>query len=253
MNILVFRLKSTSISTITLTKTGISYPSSQQSDSTQYSMLAYVTSSSNNYVFSGSLGRSQSSLVPLAPTFTVKNDIYGSNKVGYKTNLLLVFSLSGQTLYNYATTGSRITISFNTITTYGTYCAVSVKGDINVWLSCTMSGATLTITSPFKDYTPADDLTVTIGITNPASTSTFTLLYYARYVSASWNWLTIYKQATYTVDGTETATRLSKSLVLMYPPRARISQTSNSPLRIKFKLPSTSSSTDTANGAYYEL
>lgn len=253
MNILVFRMRSTSVSTITITKNGISYPLSQQYDSTQYNMVAYITNSGSNYIYSGSIGRSKASLVPIAPAFTVTSDIYGSNKVGYKTNLLIVFSLSSQILYSYTNTGSRIVITFDTITTYGSYCSASVKNDVNVWLQCTVTSNTLTIISPFMDYTPADDITVTLGITNPGSTSAWTLNFYSKYVSSTWNWLTIYKTTTYTVDATETATRLSKSLMLMYQPRARISQVSNSPLRFRFKLPAGTSSTDTANGAYYQL
>ena len=202
INVLVFRMKSTSVNVITLTVANATYPASQHYDSTKYNALAYITNSAGQYVYSGTLTHNKGSLLPLAPTMTVYNDLYGSNKVGYKTNLLITFSLSSQTLYNNYNTGSKIVITFSGITTYGTYCLVSVKGDVTAKLVCSASSNTLTITSPSSDYTPIDVLTVTLGITNPGSAASFTLVYYNKYVSSTLYWMAISTSASYSVDAT---------------------------------------------------
>lgn len=253
INVLVFRMKSTSVNSITLNVTNATYPTSQYYDSTKYNMNVYITNSAGQYVYSGSLTHTKANLLPLAPAFTVYNDLYGSNKVGYKTNLLITFSMGSQTFYNNYNTGSKAVITFSGITTYGTYCMASVKGDTNAKLLCSASGTTLTITSPSSDYTPQDVLTVTLGITNPASAASFTLVHYTKYVSATMYWTAISTSVTYAVDATETATLLTKSLMYMYPVRARISNTANSPIRVRFRLPASSGSTDTVNGALHEL
>lgn len=255
-NVLAFRMKSTSVSTITLTVSNVTYPSSQHSDSTKYSVYAYITNSAGQYVYSGTLsgtGRNtKANLVPLAPTLTVYNDLYGSSKVGYKTTLLITYSMSSQTYYNNYNTGSKTVITFTGITTYGSYCMVSVRNDPTAKLLCVASSNTLTITSPSSDYSPLDVLTVTLGITNPASSPTFTLVHYSKYVSATLYWTAIsIPSVTYTVDASETAILLSKSLMYMYPVRARISNTANSPLRVRFRLPATSGNIDTINLGFH--
>jgi len=81
-----------------------------------------------------------------------------------------------------------------------------------------------------------------MGLTNPTSTSTtFSLILYSSYYSASWNSITISRSATYTVDTTYnsgTYTQISKSSVYVFPFQARISTVANAPLRVRFSLAS---------------
>lgn len=94
--------------------------------------MAYTVGASGSYVFKSTLARSKANLKPLTPTLTVVNDLYGSNKVGYETTLLITFGLGTQTLYRYDQTGSKVTITFDaSITTFGTTCLVSTQYDVN--------------------------------------------------------------------------------------------------------------------------
>jgi hypothetical protein len=254
INVLVFRLKSTSTNNFTLSRASIQYPSSQYSDSTKYNINAYVTNSDNQYVYSGSILHTKANLLPLAPTLTIYNDIYGSNKAGYRTNILITYSMSSQTLYNNYKTGSMTVITFGNLTTiYGSSCLASVRNDINARLVCIVSTNTITVTSASSDYTPLDLITITIGITNPNGAVSFNLVHYSKYINGSLYWKVIDTTAVYSVDTTETATALAKSLMYMYPVRSRISTVANSPFRFWLKFPAAAGSLTTANGAYHQL
>lgn len=111
-------------------------------------------------------------------------------------------------------------------------------------LVCDVSGSTLTITSPYYDYTTSNNIMISLGLTNPTSASTtFNLLLYSYYFSASIYSLTISTSATYSTDTTYTSgsyTLIGKSTVIMYPFESRISTVANAPLRARFRLPSSS-------------
>ena len=119
-------------------------------------------------------------------------------------------------------------------------------------LVCTIASNSITIISPYFDYTTSNNIFVSMGLTNPTSaTSSFNLYLYSNYYSAARNSLTISTSATLTTDITYnsgTYSMISKSSVMMYPFQSRISTVANAPLRIRFKLPS--SSVDNANGKF---
>ena len=91
-----------------------------------------------------------------------------------------------------------------------------------------------------------------MGFTHPNSaSSTFNLHLYSEYYSSSRNYLTISNSATLATDITYnsgTYSMISKSSVAMYPFQSRISTVANAPIRIRFKLPS--SSVASANGKF---
>lgn len=90
-----------------------------------------------------------------------------------------------------------------------------------------------------------------MGLTQPASTSSsFTLLLYSHF-SSTRNALTISTSAALSTDTTYNSgsySMVSKASVMLYPFQSRISAVSNAPLRIRFKLPS--SSVGSTNGKF---
>ena len=113
-----------------------------------------------------------------------------------------------------------------------------------------MASNSITITSPWFDYTTSNNIFVSLGLTNPSSASTtFTLQLFSEYYSSSRYWMTISRTATYTTDTAyNSMTKVAKSSVVMYPFESRISTIANAPLRIRFKLPS--SSVASTNGKF---
>ena len=90
---------------------------------------------------------------------------------------------------------------------------------------------------------------MTLGVTNPSSSSiTFYMKMYDYYYSNSLNSLTISAQTTWSIDTSYVSnTEIEKSRVMMYPFRSRIADTANSPLRVRFKLSTSSIPYATSN------
>lgn len=112
--IVVAQLKSTSTSSYSISNSGnsLSYPPSQFSLSSNYGATIYVGSSQWSY--SSTISRSKSSLAPISTnSFLVYSDVYGSGRAAYQTNIFFSVNPSGQTLYNYALTGSMMVISLS--------------------------------------------------------------------------------------------------------------------------------------------
>jgi len=95
------------------------------------------------------------------------------------------------------------------------------------------------ILSRYFDYSTTKNIMVTVGLTNPTTASiTFYMKLYSYYYSASRYSLTISTSNTYITDVTYTSfTKVSKSIVSMYPFHSRISSIPNAPIRIRFKIP----------------
>lgn len=90
---------------------------------------------------------------------------------------------------------------------------------------------------------------MSIGVTNPTTTTTFNVNLYSYYYSSSRYSLTISGSTTYATDTTYSSYNLvAKSTVALYPFYSRISTVANAPLRIRFAL--SSSSVSTANGRF---
>lgn len=116
--LIVAQLKSTSVSSYSLTSGGTSlqYPPAQFSVSSAYGASIYV--GSGNWQRYSSLSRSKSSLAPISSnSFLVFADRYGSRRSSYAANIFFSINPSGQTLYNYALTGSKMVISWSSQTT----------------------------------------------------------------------------------------------------------------------------------------
>jgi hypothetical protein len=246
--VVVAQLKSTSASNFNISSSGsLLYPPSQTSLA-NYGANIYVGVGSWQY--STAISRSQSKLTPISTSgiFNVYSDKYGSTKAGYQTNLFFSFNPSGQFLYNNFVTNSQLVISWTgSIAT--TNCQVWVQGEPLVNLQCATAGNSLVIISPYYDYSTSNNIIVSIGLTNPSSTTTFYANLYSYYYSSSRYSLTISTQATYSTDATYTSyTQIAKSTVSVYPFHSRISTVANAPMRIRFKLPS--SSMATANGKF---
>ena len=117
VNIVVAQLK-LSVSSYSISNGGnpLSYPSSQFSASSAYGASIYVTSG-GQWQYTSGLSRSKSSLTPISTnTFLVYSDVYGSSRSSYATNIFFSVNPSGQTLYNYALTGSMMVISWSGLT-----------------------------------------------------------------------------------------------------------------------------------------
>lgn len=116
--LIVAQLKSTSVRSYSITNAGtpLKYPPSQYSVTSAYGATIYVGSGS--WSRSSSLGRSKSSLAPVSTnSFLVFSDIYGSKRASYGTNIFFSVNPAGQTLFNYAQTGSKMIISWSSLTT----------------------------------------------------------------------------------------------------------------------------------------
>ena len=96
---------------------------------------------------------------------------------------------------------------------------------------------------------------MTLGVTNPSSSSiTFYMKMYDYYYSSSLNSLTISTSTTWSIDTSYVSNvEIEKSRVLMYPFRSRISMTANSPLRVRFKISTSSIPYSTSNSGLLKL
>jgi len=118
--VVVAKLKASSTTSYSITNGGATllYPPSQFSISSYYGAKIYVGIWNDRWYASSSLSRSQSSLAPISSNnFQVFSDFYGSKRAGYQTNIFFSINTNGQTLYNYAQTGSKIVISWSGLTT----------------------------------------------------------------------------------------------------------------------------------------
>jgi hypothetical protein len=116
--VVVAQLKSSSVQSYSISNggTALKYPSAQYSVSTAYGATIYV--GSGTWSRSSSLSRAKTSLVPVSTnSFLVFSDIYGSRRSYYSTNIFFSVSPAGQTLFNYAQTGSKMVISWSSQTT----------------------------------------------------------------------------------------------------------------------------------------
>lgn len=248
--VIVAKLKSTSVSSFNLINgaNSLLYPPSQTSLS-NYGLNVYVGTGSWQY--SGSKSRSSSNLSPLTSNtlFSIYSDKYGSTRATYNTLLFFSFNPNGQYLFNNFLTGSQLVISWSSLTTT-TNCQVWVQNEPLVNLVCVAATNSLTVTSPYFDYSTTNNIIISVGLTNPSSaTTTFTANLYSYWYSGSRYSLTISTSNTYASDQTYTAsTKLAKGIVEMYPFQARISTVANAPLRIRFQIPS--GSIDRTNGRF---
>lgn len=212
---IVARLRSTSVSSFTLINgaNSLLYPPSQTSLS-NYGLNVYIGTGSWQY--SGSRSRSSSNLSPLTSSslFNIYSDKYGSNRATYNTLLFFSFNPSGQFLYNNILTGSQLVLSWSGLTTT-TNCQVWVQNEPLVNLVCVAAANSLTITSPYFDYSTTNNIIVSVGLTNPSSASTtFYANLYSYYYSGSRYSLTISTSNTYLTDVTYTSsTKLAKGIV----------------------------------------
>ncbi len=115
---IVAQLKATGLSAYSITSggTALSYPSSQSSISGAYGASIYV--GIGTWQRSSSLSRTKASLAPISTnSFLVFSNIYGSQRSSYQTNIFFSINPSGQTIFNYAQTGSKMVISWTGLTT----------------------------------------------------------------------------------------------------------------------------------------
>jgi hypothetical protein len=76
--------------------------------------------------------RTKSNLAPISSNkFSVFTDKYGSSRFNYATNILISMNINGKTLYNYMETGSKIEVTFTTIS-HLSNCQVWVQNEMNV-------------------------------------------------------------------------------------------------------------------------
>lgn len=129
INVIVAQLKSTSATSFSLSNSGIAllYPKSQFSVSSSYNALIYV--GVGQWQYSTTITRTQSSLTPIAASFYAFSDQYGSKFYTFSTNLFFSLNPTGQYLYNYATTGSMLVISWTATITTTTNCQVWVQNE----------------------------------------------------------------------------------------------------------------------------
>lgn len=188
------------------------------------------------------MSRTQSNLTAISTSsFLVMSDKYGSNRYGYNTNLLLSLNINGLTLYNNFLTGSmiQITIPASPAITQKSSCQIWVQNEPQVFLTCIVTTNLITIYSLKDNYATSNNIFVTWGIINPATSIIFTMNMYSYYYSSSRNSLVISTTATYTVDATYQAyTQVAKSRILMSPFKSRQLMVSNSPMRFRFKISS---------------
>ncbi len=115
--LVVAQMKAASVTSFNITNSGVSlqYPPSQTSLS-NYGAKIYVGLGSWQY--SATISRSQSSLTPISTnTFNAFPDKYGSNKASYAALVFFVFNPAGQYLYSNVKTGSKLVISWSSLTT----------------------------------------------------------------------------------------------------------------------------------------
>ena len=255
LNLVIAKIKSSSVSSFTMSRgaSDIFYPSSQSSESSKFSGYCYIGTSS--WTYSRTLSRSQSSLAPISNNnFEVFSDLYGSSRSTFLNNILISMSPSGQTLYKYIDTGSKITIAFSGIT-HKSSCQVWVQNEAAVELTCIVSSNMITIYSKYEDYTTSNNIFISLGITNPSVSSiTFTMKMYDYYYSSSLYSLVISRTTSWSIDNTYISnTEIEKSRVMMYPFRSKVAMTANSPLRIRFKLSTSSIPYATSNSGLFKV
>lgn len=237
---IVARLKSTAVSSFNLINgaNSLLYPPSQTVLS-NYGLNVYIGTGSWQY--SGSKSRDSTKLSPLTTNslLNIYSDIYGSRKATYDTLLFFSFNLNGKYLYNNFLTGSKLVISWSTLTTT-TNCQVWVQNEPLVNLNCVAASGSLTITSPYFDYATTSNIIISVGLTNPnAASTTFNAYLYSYYYDGARYSLTIKTSNTYAVDLAYTSyNKVAKGTVEMYPFQSRISTVANAPLRIRFRIPS---------------
>ena len=231
----------------------IFYPNSQSSESSKFSGYCYIGTTSWHY--SRTLSRSQSSLAPISDnSFEVFSDLYGSSRSTFLNNLIISLNPSGQTLYSYIDTGSKITVAFSGIT-HKSSCQVWVQDEEEIELTCIVSSNLITIYSKYSDYTTSNNIFVSLGITNPSTSSvTFTMKMYDYYYSSALYSLVISRTTSWSIDNSYISNiEVEKSRVMMYPFRSRIGMTANSPLRIRFKLSTSSVPYATSNSGLFKI
>ena len=130
-----------------------------------------------------------------------------------------------------------------------------VQNEAAVELNCEVSSNMITIYSKYFDYTTSNNIFVSLGVTNPTSSSkTFTMKMYDYYYSSSRYSLVISKTATWSIDNSYVSnTEIEKSRVMMYPFKSRIAMVANSPLRIRFKLSTSSLPYATSNSGLLKI
>ena len=115
--VIVAELKSTSTTSYTITSGGVTlnYPPDQFSSSGSYGANIYL--GTDRWYVSSSLSRSKTSLAPIADnSFLVFSDIYGSKRSNYNTNIFFSINPAGQSINNFALTGSKMVISWSGLT-----------------------------------------------------------------------------------------------------------------------------------------
>ena len=118
LNLVVARLKSTSINSFSMSRGSmdIFYPSSRWSVSSDFSTIVYI-SNSGQWKYDGTIGHSQSSLSPISSnSFLVYSDLYGSSRSTFRSIILVSMNIAGKSLNNYIDTGSKITVTYSGIT-----------------------------------------------------------------------------------------------------------------------------------------
>ena len=122
-------------------------------------------------------------------------------------------------------------------------------------MTCEVSSNTITIYSKYFDYTTSNNIFVSLGVTNPTSSSvTFTMKMYDYYYSGSRYSLVISTTTSWTIDNSYVSnTEIEKSRVMMYPFQSRIGMMANSPLRMRFKLSTSSLSYATSNSGLLKV
>lgn len=113
----------------------------------------------------------------------------------------------------------------------------------------------ITIYSKYEDFTTSNNIFISLGITNPSGSSvTFTMKMYDYYYSGSLYSLVISRTTSWSIDNSYTSnTEVEKSRVMMYPFRSKIAMTANSPLRIRFKLSTSSVPYATSNSGLFKI
>ena len=255
LNLVVAKLKSSASSfSMSRGSMDILYPSSQWSTGSDFNGYAYI-SNGNQWRYSRSVSRSQSSLAPISSnSFLVYTDSMSSSRSTFRSTVLISMNIVGRTLFKYIDTGSKLTVAFSGITQKSS-CQIWVQYEPTVELICVVAANLITIYSERADYSTSNNIFVSLGIVNPSSaSSTFTMILYDYYFSSSLYSVVISKTATLTIDNSYfTNTAFDKSRVSMYPYRSRFTLTANAPLRIRFKLSSSSVTYAATYSGYFSV
>ena len=220
LNLIVAQLKSTSVSSFSMSKGSLDllYPSSQYTSTTFFNCRVYISYNTEWY-YGNTISRTKSNLAPIDHnTFNVYSDLHGTDRSTFENTLLLSMNLNGKTLYNYVNTGSKLEVTFSGLT-HKYSCQVWVQREPEVELSCEVTSGKITIYSYLTDYTTSNNIFVDIGVTNPLSSSvSFTMTLYDYYYSVSKFSIVIERTATWTIDNSFQAnTEVEPQTVSVYP------------------------------------